>query len=414
MQPASPVDQPDTDAPFVGWFVVASVFLLLLVNAGLGFYGLAIYLDAITTEQGFSTGAVSLATSLYFVVSAVAGRIIAPVIERRDIRQVVAVGAVISAVGLWLIGQSSSLITLYVAYVVFAVGSGLSGLVPATTLITRWFHARRSVALSVASTGLSVGGLTLTLLADRIIDNSSMAEATPWLALLYLGLTALALPALWPSPKARGTTPDGLPLADPDVPGESSGTSYEVAIASPFFRLMTLGFIVTMGAQVGGIAQIAKLGTERIDNSAGALAVSGIAFASVLARLIGGWVATRLPLIVMTWVLAAVQGVALIWISTIDSRSQLLAAAILFGCTIGNLLMLQPLLVADRFGVASYPRIFALQQLIVIGAGVGVGPYLLGILHDISSYRLSYVVAGALSLIGSAVFVAASKRPAVR
>lgn len=383
--------------------------MLLVTNAGLGFYGLAIYLEAITSEQGFSTGSVSLATSLFFLVSAIAGRLIAPVIEERDIRIVVAIGGVVAAVGLVLIGRSTSLLALYPAYIVFAIGVGFSGLVPATTLVTRWFQVRRSIALSIASSGLSVGGLTITLLASNLINTRGMDGAAPWLALIYLVIVAVSLTAMWPSPESRDTTPDGT--TDKEVANAASlqGVLYEKATTSLFFKLATGAFVLTMGAQVGGIAQLAKLGTERIDRPAGALAISGIALTSVFARLVGGVVATKVPLIVMTWVLAAVQGVTLLWISQVNSRTTLLAAAILFGCTIGNLLMLQPLVIAHHFGVVNYPRIFALQQLIVLGFGVALGPYLLGILHDLSSYELSYIVAGAMSIAGSTIFFVASK-----
>ena len=40
-------------ARFDGWRVVGAVFLLFVTSAGLGFYGLTVYLDAITDEQGF-------------------------------------------------------------------------------------------------------------------------------------------------------------------------------------------------------------------------------------------------------------------------------------------------------------------------------------------------------------------------
>ncbi len=398
---------------FDGWWVVASVFVLLVVNAGLGFYGLAIYLEAITSEQGFSTGSVSLATSLFFLVSAIAGRFIAPVIETRDVRIVVAIGGVVAAVGLILIGRSTSLLVLYPSYVVFAVGVGLSGLVPATTLVTRWFQARRSVALSIASSGLSVGGLTIALVASNLIDSRGMNGAAPWLALIYVAVVALSLVALWPSPESRNTTPDGVDTRTATEAPGAAGVLYDTAIGSPFFRLVTIGFVLAMGAQVGGIAQIAKLGTERIDRPAGALAISGIALSSVIARLVGGVVATKIPLITMTWFLAGVQGFTLLWISQVNSRATLLAAAILFGATIGNLLMLQPLVVAHHFGVVNYPRIFALQQLIVLGFGVALGPYLLGILHDLSSYELSYIVAGCMSLGGATFCLVGSRRQAL-
>lgn len=391
---------------FEGWYVVAAVFVVLMVNSGLGFYGLAVYLEAITEEQGFSTSAVSLATSLFFIVGAVTGRVIAPVIQRRDLRIVVAIGGLVSALGLWLIGRATSLLALYPSYVIFAIGFGLSGLVPATTLVTRWFQVRRSVALSIASTGLSVGGLTFTVIAAALIDRRGMADATPILAVMYIIVIGVASIALWPDPAGRGQVPDGGATAErtEEVP---RGESYEVAVRSPFFVLTTIAFVFAMAAQVGGIAQLAKLGSERVDAATGTLLVSTVAASSVIARLIGGVIASRVRLLPFTGVLAIVQGAALVWMSVGQSRPALVLSTIVFGATIGNLLMLQPLVIADRFGVANYPKIFSVSQLIVTGFGVAGGPYLLGLLRDLSSYRLSYVVAAVCSVVGGVFFFAA-------
>lgn len=387
---------------FEGWYVVASVFVLLMVNAGLGFYGLSVFLNAITTEQGFSVSAVSLATSIFFLCSALTGRVVAPLIQKQDIRYVVGAGGVVAAIGLMLISRSTSIPTLYGSYVVFAAGVGMSGLVPGTTLVTRWFHARRSVAVSVASTGLSLGALTVTVLAERIINAREMRGAGPWLALIYLVMVAVSLFGLWPDPQSRGQVPDGRAVGGDD--SAASGVPYGVAIRTPFFRFVTFAFILAMSSQVGGIAQLAKFGTERVDQATGTLALSAIALASVIARLVGGVVASRVRMIVMTSVLAAVQGLSLIAMSQMNTRVGLVVTALVFGCTIGNLLMLQPLLIADRFGVESYPRIFALSQLIVLGFGVAFGPFLLGFLRDLFSYEVSYFVAGVVSVTSAFFF----------
>ena len=220
-------------------------------------------------------------------------------------------------------------------------------------------------------------------------------------------VVAISLIALWPEPATRGLLPDGQ-KADMVVSAPPPGMTYESAIRTRFFILVTIGFIFAMSSQVGGIAQLAKLGSERVDTATGTLLVSSVAFASVVARLIGGVVASRTRLIVMTWILSAVQAGALVWLSQVHSRVGLVVVALLFGCTIGNLLMLQPLVIADRFGVVNYPRIFALSQMIVLGFGVAGGPYLLGALHDLASYEVSYLAAGGLSLVGSAVFFVAS------
>jgi MFS family permease len=296
--------------------------------------------------------------------------------------------------------------TLYISYAIFAVGFGLSGLVPATTLVTRWFEVRRSVALSIASTGLSVGGLTFTVLAAALIERRGMASATPILALIYIVVIGIASVALWPDPAARGQVPDGLTEVT-DQPQGAGGMSYAEAVRTIFFVLATVAFVLSMAAQVGGIAQLAKLGSERVDAATGTLLVSTVAGASVVARLIGGVVASRVRLILMTAVLSIVQGVSLGLMSVGESRTALVLSTVLFGCTIGNLLMLQPLVLADRFGVAEYPKIYSVSQLIVTGLGVAGGPYLLGWLHDVSSYRTSYSVAAVLSVAGGLVFFAA-------
>ncbi len=392
---------------FDGWKVVAAVFVLLMIHAGLGFYGLAVFLEAITEEQGLSTTSVSFATSIYFVTGAAVGRIIAPLIERRDIRLVVGAGGVIAAIGLWFIGQATDLTSLYASYILFAVGTAMSGLVPGTTLITRWFQTRRSVALSIASTGLSVGGLTITVAAAQLIDSRGMRAASPWLAMMYLVFVGISLLGLWPDPTARGQRPDG---AGPDDPGASAtlnGTTYEEAVRSRFFILVTAAFVATMGAQVGGIAHLAKLGTERANDGTGTLLLSTIALTSVLARLAGGVAAGRVQLLRLTAAFSLAQALALLWLSLAPSQTLLILGAIFFGATIGNLLMLHPLLLADQFGVANYPRIFSLSQLIMMGLGVAGGPYLLGALHDLVNYRASYLVAAALSTTGGAIFFAA-------
>jgi cyanate permease len=58
-------------------------------------------------------------------------------------------------------------------------------------------------------------------------------------------------------------------------------------------------------------------------------------------------------------------------------------------------------LIAERFGVRDYPKIYSRAQLLGL-VGTAGGPLLLGWLHDAAGgYRSSYVVAGALSMAGA-------------
>lgn len=403
---ASPSPAHPRPRVFAGWYVVAAAFVVLMTSAGLGFYGLSVYLEAITDEQGFSTSAASAATSIAFVVTGISGRFIGGIIGHRDVRQVVVFGGILGGLSLSAIGRVTEVWQAFIAYAVFGVAFACTAVVPCTTVVTRWFHRRRSLALSIASTGLSVGGLTLTKVASWLIDRDGLRSAMPWLGLLFAAIVIPAALALVPDPAQRGLRPDG-DEADPAARTSALalGVTYATAVGSRFFRSMTAGFTLAMGAQVGAIAQMAKLATERTGSrSTGALALSVLALASVVARLGGGVVMHRLPMAEITAALAAVQGTSLILLSQAESEGALLACVALFGATVGNLLMLQPLVLAEAFGVRDYPRLFSLNQLIVT-AGIASGPFLLGALRDASGYGLAYTVGGTLSIAGAAVMV---------
>lgn len=404
-----------TRGGFPGWRVVAGCFIALTTSSGLGFYGLAVYLNAFTKERGWDVSSISLATTWFFFVSGVVGVWAARLIEEHDIRTVVSVGAVVGGLALAVLGRVDHVWQLFVVYGVFAVGWALAGLVPMTTVVTRWFHARRSVALSVASTGLSAGGIVITPAAKWLLDREGLEAGTPWLGLLFvIGIVPFTVWLIRPDPAELGWLPDGEP-ADPSRERPVLlGVPYREAIASRFFVLVTVGYVLALGSQVGGIQQIVKLVEERTTADTAALATLVLAATSVVARLVGGRVVASLAMTPFTAALAALQMVAMVWLAFATSTVPLFGAIVLFGATIGNILMLQPLLIAERFGVLDYPRIYSRAQLIGL-VGTAGGPLLLGWLHDVAGgYRTSYVVAGLLSVGGAVavLFAGPAEQPA--
>lgn len=391
---------------FLGWRVVAGCFIVLTTSSGLGFYGLAVYLNALSNERGWDVSSISLATTWFFFVGGVVGVWAARLIANHDVRHVSAAGGVIGGIALAALGQVTQQWQLFVVYGVFAVGWALAGLVPMTTVVTRWFHTRRSVALSVASTGLSAGGILITPAAKWLLDRQGLEAGTPWLGLLYVvGIVPVIYLLITPDPGPTGWLPDGVRV-DPGVAAPAVlGVRYSEAIRSRFFILVTIGYILALGSQVGGIQQLVKLVEERTTADTAALATLVLAATSVVARLTGGRIIATMPMVPFTAALAAIQMVALVSLGFAQSTPYIFGSIVLFGATIGNILMLQPLLIAERFGVRDYPKIYSRAQLFGL-VGTAGGPMLLGWLHDASGgYRTSYVVAGCLSLAGAAVII---------
>jgi MFS family permease len=391
---------------FYGWWVIAGFFVVLMVSSGFGFYAQSVFLKALIDERGWSTGLTSSATATFFMVSGIAGYIAAPYLNRVDVRKLLCLGAVVSAAGLALLGQVTEEWQVFAANVVFGIGFSMGSLIPATTTVARWFVRRRSVAFSIASTGLSAGGIALTpFMADQV-ERHGIGAVTPWLAVIWVAVVIpVSILVIRSSPADKGLFADG----DPAPPGggpppAATGFSFTEARATRFYVLATAAYLFIMLGQVGALSQQVKLISERVDSLA-SVSVTIVAASSVVGRLAGGFAVTKLPAKVLTTTLIALQGVALALFAVVDSTGAIVVTCILFGLSVGNLLMLHPLLLAEAFGVRDYSKIYSFSQL-VMTVGVGLGPTVLGVLRDASGYELSFTVAALSSLVAFALFVA--------
>ncbi|HER26850.1 MAG TPA: MFS transporter, partial [Rhodospirillales bacterium] len=285
-------------------------------------------------------------------------------------------------------------------------------LIPGTTLVARWFSRRRAIALAIASSGLSVGGIVITPFAAALIDNRGLAEATPLLAIIYIvavvPVTALMLRK---SPASMGQEPDGVPTLSTNSKIHLAGTVFSVALKSRFFILATTAFIFIFMAQVGGLAHQFNLVAGRIDTTIAATSVASLAAASMIGRFIGGWAIGRFSIRPVTVALIFLQASSLIAIAYAETTASLLIASATLGLALGNLLMALPLLLADAFGMRDYGRIYSTSQAIA-QLGVAMGPALVGYMYGVwNGYTLAIVVISGLALTGAAVFMAAGPVP---
>ena len=384
---------------FYGWFVVTAVFVVMAVSAGLSFYNLSVYLKAFITQEGFSISATSAATACFFIASGLTGLGVAALIDRFDPRWSISAGALISASVVLGAPYVTSLGQLYLFYVLLGVGHAFCALIPGTTLIARWFARRRSVALSTASTGLSVGGILITPWSAGLIDRLGFDGAVPWISLVYvLGILPITWALIRPSPESLGVGPDGdaLQREEDGTPAQPDGVAFGPAMRSRFFIFCTLAYIFAMMAQVGALThQFRLVATRTGSDDTGALAIAVMAGASIVGRLIGGWALTYIPSKPFVQVLMVVQAGALCFYAISDSATGLIAASALFGATVGNLLMMQPLILAEAFGLKAYARIYSVSQLATT-LGVACGPALVGLLNEATeSYAAGfYAIAG--------------------
>ena len=97
------------------------------------------------------------------MIGGIAGLYVAELLRIWSVRKVVIVGALVSGISVGLVGFADSLWQVYALFSLFGIGNAGISIVISTTLLTRWFPGpERSMALAIASTGLSLGGFLIT------------------------------------------------------------------------------------------------------------------------------------------------------------------------------------------------------------------------------------------------------------
>lgn len=404
---------------FYGWWIVAACVVMLTLSSGIGFYGLGVFLPSLEAEFGASPALASLGGTVFFLVFGLAGPFVGRRVDARGARLVMAAGSALFGAGLMGLALSQQLWQTYAAYAVMAAGFAGTALVPVSALVSAWFSGRRGLAMAVAMSGISLGGVVMAPLATELIVSYGWRAAAVALGIL-VWLVGVPLPALViRRPEDLGLLPDGVARETP-VPqaGSSSRNTTADYAGQPWslssarrtraFWAVALGYLLINLSLIGVLVHQIRFLTSgtaadgTISPRAAALAVSLTALASIVGRLALGAVIDRLS---RRWVavgLMVAQAAATAGLLVARGNLALVYLVVLaFGLGMGCLIMLQSLLVSDMFGLASFGEIYGATMLAAT-AGMAAGPWLSGYLYErFGSYEVAFVAFAAIALLAA-------------
>lgn len=415
----TPVFHRNSPAVFYGWYIVASSFFLSFVSVGIGFYGQAIFLDALIRTREWRPEEVSGASTLYFITVGVAGLLVGRAVDRWGPRRSMIAGAFVMAASLVWLSRVRHPMELYAVYLVLASGFAMTSNMPVTTLLSRWFIARRAFAMSLSQTGVSLGGVVLVPAVTLLIIRQGFETTIGLLAALVL---AVFLPlTLWvvrSRPSDVGTGPDGnLDYQPSELDAHRWRTSD--AIRTRAFVMMASGFCLMLFCQVGVTVHLLYFLREHLSAGVASAGVSAVALGSITGRLAVGRIADALDKRRIAQCLFVIQAAAYVALSQSERAPFLLGASFCFGLTIGAIYMLQSLIIVDLFGIASFGSVYGASNLIA-SVGSGFGPLFVGLLsageggYPRALLMLTGVaITGALLLSGVPVSVARIPSPQI-
>ena len=248
---------------YYGWYVIGAMFFMALIGVGPR-QGLGLFFDRWTDEFGVSISMLSLMVGVGWLVNGIAHPFVGNLTDRYGGRIVMSVSMVVIGVGSFLMGAAVNLWMLALVYVPL-VSVGMAGIlfVPASAVASRWFKRQRGIAISVLTSGASVGGMLMVPFMAYMLDVVDWRVTWMVVGGMLLGASPLLWFVLRNNPRELGLWPDGDD-GPADAVAATSVTGlgrqgplavdrWQTAYRSSPMWVLTLGYVVC-GITTGSIA----------------------------------------------------------------------------------------------------------------------------------------------------------------
>jgi MFS family permease len=378
---SSEVRQDERSLAYPGWRVaLASGAGVLVGFASLLVYTFGIFLKPLTEEFGWSRQAASMAFSIAALMVAACSPPLGHLLDRVGARRVILPCVTVFGCAF----ASLALLTphLWHLYAIFAiigaVGNG-TAMLAYSRAVSSWFERRRGMALALMMTGGAVGAMVLPPVAQALIQGVGWRGAFVALGALVL---AVALPVVVPLVRDK-------PGVHRGPGGVAAGSSVREALGSrAFWILMLVLFLCSIG-QNGILTHLSALLTDRgVSSSDAAIAVSLMGAASLLGRLVTGWLLDRFFAPRLAFCLLALAALGIFILSSANSLAMGSLAAILIGMGMGGEADITPYILTRYFGLRSFSMLYGLTWTGYAVAGA-IGPVLMGHAFDTTaSYQM--------------------------
>jgi MFS family permease len=409
---------------FYGWIIVAVTFVTMAigVNARTSF---SLLFPSIIDEFGWERGVTAGAFSFGFLASGAASPLIGRMMDRFGPRAVMELGIALMGGGLLLAPLTTQPWHLYLTLgVMVGAGSVCLGYSGQSLFLPNWFNRRRGLALGLAFTGVGIGSITLLPWAQHMIEQTGWRTACTAIGILVLVVLAPINLLLRKRPEDIGLRPDGdaAPspsakpvsyIVDPDWAGIDWTLSRAVRTAR--FWWLALGYFgalyIWYAVQVHQTKYLLDIG---FSPGVAVWALGVVSLLGIPGQIVLGHLSDRLG---REWIWTtscvgfAICFAALIALAHIPSLMLVYVVVLAQGALGYGLTSILGAVVFEIFQGKHYGGIFGSVMLAGL-AGGAAGPWITGLLHDLSgNYSIAFAIGiGVSGLSAVAIWMASPRK----
>ena len=402
---------------FYGWWIVGAGFANQLIANALLHRSYAAYIALLRQDFGWSNAELSAAYSMQQVENGILGPLQGWLVDRFGPRASMRTGVVLFGGGFILFSRISTLPGFYAAFLLMAIGSSLTGVLPYSVAIVNWFSRWRGRAISTMQMGGAIGGLMIAGVALSL-------ETFGWRNTAFVSGVLILLVGLPINEVVRrrpedfglevdgGQTSDVTPTGKALHPDDYDGFTLHNALLTPAFWLISLGHGSAVLIVSAVNVHVVLFLTEDLGYSLGFASavltvltiaqIAGIAMGAVVGD---RWDRRRIAIGCM-----AFHTGGLLLLAYASQPLPIFGFAVMHGAAWGLRGPMMQAIRADYFGRRAYGSIMGASSLLVM-LGTISGPLVAGILADrTGDFRLGFSILAVVSGLGSVFFMLA-RRP---
>lgn len=395
---------------FYGWRIVVVAGLAMALSNGMVSYSYGLLVLPVGNEFGASRMEMMWGLTASSLTTVLISPLVGSLMDRRSARGLWLTGAAGLALGMVLIAAARSVWQFVLAFgLLMAIGAALLGPIGTNTLVARWFTRHRGRALALTALGTSLGGLTIPLLLQTLID--AYGWRTACLALAGFALLVM-VPPVWfiirNRPEDLGLQPDGL--VDPAPASAVAAHAGESRLPglmrdAAFWRIaLAVGALMAIFTVV-----LANLVPFAIGHGIGpkpaALLISVVSLAGIAGKLLFSVFADRVNLKWALLLALLLLGLPLAALVMVHHYWFMVLAAASVGLSAGAFLPAWGALLARIFGPAIFGRVMGRMQPIAIIMVMLAMP-LSGLLFDRTGrYSATFLAMAGLAAVAFAILL---------
>jgi MFS family permease len=364
----------NTEHPY-RWAIVAVGALMTCVALG-AMFSLAIFLDPVSRDMGWSRAGISVAMTINFLVMGAGAFAWGALSDRYGTRVVVSIGAVLLGLALVLTSRVQSLLLFQLTYGILVGLAASTFFAPMIALTTGWFDRQRSLAVSLVSAGMGVAPMTISPFARWLITTYDWRTA-----MLVIGILAwvLLIPAAM-----LVRQPPAASAAGPQVSAAPDGSIATVAEAlrSRQFIVLAVVFFLCCAAHSGPIFHMVSYAMAcGIAPMAAVTIYSVEGLAGLGGRLVFGVAGDRYGAKRVLIVGLLIQALAIGAYPFVRELGEFYFMAVIFGTAYGGVMPLYAVLARDYFSQSIMGTVFGAATMLS-SLGMSAGPVVGGWIFD--------------------------------